>query len=276
MELESIVSFLRSSCLIDDPELVSDSSYIALTDVELTDILRIVCSRVHKHTNVESMSESKLYPVILLAKKELYHRLAVSSANEYTLGGEAGTLNRSDRFSHFYKLIEAVQKEYEQWVEEETLNTDVSNTTNYGNGYSNGEIFLSSRYYSMRNYNHASKPVVELSIDNLYENSVEISWSIKKLNRFRCIKVFIHDNFIVDKYDKNRVNKEAKLLLNSRDIQNNTLRIANLDSEKLYFLAIILEEQNGLIGYDEVQFVTLGTIEDSEDSSTEDVEENND
>lgn len=254
-----LVSFLRESCLIDDPELVVDSNYLILTDEQLMTILLFANSRVNKGKyTIDNIPESSIYPIMLLSKKEIYHRLAGKYAPDYTIEGEAGTLNISDRYTHFMDLAKQMEEEYQNYLEDIESNRDISNTDSYSD-LARGEVFISSRYQTQRNYRYSVAPKVKVKVDKVYTDKVEVSWNLKAINRFGSYKIYFSEvEPVIDVYNSNQISPNAKLIKHELDIHNNKTRITGLRPNTSYYLCIVVLEQNGLIGYDEVQFLTKG------------------
>lgn len=255
MNIENLVQYLKESCFIDSPEITQDSEFLALDDKQLEGIIYVASYKAKVDLN--DLENSNLYLLMLIAKKELFYRLATKSAPLFNLSGDGGSLSRSDRFNHYSELIKLVEEEYRTYLEELELNRDTSNNTSYGNEFTNGEVFLASRYHSLRNYTHSTKPVIKLKIDNLYTDKVEISWKLKKVNRFNKYILYINNtNNIIDIYNNNEIMEGSERIFSSMDIHKDKFRVSNLEPGKIYHLAIIVQEQNGLIGFDELQFVT--------------------
>ena len=255
----NLIAFLRESCLIDDPELAVESNYLLLTDEQLQGMLMLANSRVTKGKYaLKDVPEEFIYPIMLLSKKEVYHRLASKYAPDYTIQGNAGTLNISDRFTHFMELAKQMEEEYQNYLEDMESNRDISNSSNY-NHLANGEVFIASRYLSNRNYRYSSKPTISLKLDSAYKDKAEISWIIKSINRFNCYKLYISEGEpIIDIYNDNQISPKAKLMKHELNIHNNRTRICGLKPDTTYYVAIVVLEQNGLLGYDEVIFTTKG------------------
>ena len=254
-----LIEFLRDSCLVDDPELVVETNYLALTNEQLQEILLLANSRVSrgKYT-LDRIPEENIYPIMLLSKKEIYHRLASKYAPDYTIQGNAGTLNISDRYTHFMGLAKQMEEEYQNYLEDMELNRDISNTTSYSD-LANGEVFISSRYLSARNYRYSATPKVGVNVDNIYDTKIEVSWKIKSVNRFSSYKIYFSEHEpIIDVYDNNKISPKARLIKHELNIHNNRTRITGLNPNTTYNLAIIIFEQNGLMGFDEVVVTTKG------------------
>ena len=257
MNILELIQFLRDSCQVDNPDITTtDSEYLAFTDSQLESIIKL-CS-YKARVDINNLDEGNLYLLILLSKKELYHRLAVKEAPLYNLEGETGKLARSDRFEHYYKLIALVEEEYENYKSELELNRDISNTDSYNGEHTQGEVFISSRYGSLRNYNHMTSPKVKLNLDRMVSPEVvELSWKLKSINRFLEYKLYIcEEENVIDPYENNKISDKAVQVLHSYDIHRTKFRLKDLKEGTLYHVAILVYEQNKIMGYDEIQLVT--------------------
>lgn len=246
MPIQEIIKFLRQSILVQDPDVAPvDEDFLSITEEDFVALLQICLTKVDPRDDVFSLKQENLYPLILISKKELYHRLAVKSAPDYSITSATGTqLKRGEVFDHYYKLIEEVEQEYKNY-----LATGVPVQV--------GEVLLSSRYFSGRNYSLASKPQVLLSIDEVYKDKVELSWNLKRINKFAKYELYIGEKPIIDKYDRNAISKEAKKVDTIRDIHRTLYRISELKADTVYYVLLLVEERNGLQGYVELKFTTL-------------------
>ena len=100
---------------------------------------------------------------------------------------------------------------------------------------------------------YANKPLIGLVVDNVYDTYVEMTWQLKRINRFSKYLVYLSEKPIIDPYT-NEI--RGNLMFTTNDIHRNKLRLNDLKPNTLYHLAVIVQEQNGLKGYDEVNFVT--------------------
>ena len=250
MPIQEIIKFLRQSILVQDPDVVAvDEDFLSLTEEDFITLLQVCLSKVDSNDDIFNLSQENLYPLILVSKKELYHRLANKTATKYSLTSATGVqLKRAEIFDHYYTLIEEVEKEYKTY-----LSTGVS--------VKQGEILLSSRYFSQRNYSLASKPQIQLALDNIYKNKLEISWKLVKMNKFAKYELYIGESPIIDKYNRNAISKEAKKVETIRDIHRTCFRIEGLKADTEYYVLVLAEERNGLQGYAELKFTTLGESE---------------
>lgn len=257
MDLNSLISYIRQSCMIDDPSLVEDSNYLVLEDKDIEIIINIADSRLSAYKSLLNEGNDLVYPLVLQAKKEIYSRLAVKYANDIDLKGEVGTLYKEQKFKHYTSLINQLEREWSSYIKELEANKDVSNTSLFSN-LAQGEIFLSGKYFSPRNIQYATKPSVLLNVDNIYNTYAEISWKLKRINRFSMYNIYINNNTnIIDIYNNtNKVN--GKKIFSTTNIHTDKFRVMNLTPNTIYHLAIVVQEQNGLWSYDEITFVTKG------------------
>lgn len=259
MDYISLVRYLRESCLVDEPVTGEDSEFIALTDEQLEGILFVASHKAKIDLN--SLDEGDIYLLMLVAKKEVYYRLAVKSAPLYNIEGSSGKLERSSRFTHYNELIQRVEEEYRAYIEELETNRDVSNNSSYNSAYTEGQVFLNSRYFTSRNYKHATTPKVKLKVDNIYKDKLEVSWKLKQVNRFAKFELYISEiEPIIDEYNNKSISPKAIKVAIVNDIHINKYRILNLAPSTTYHIAIVVREENGLIGYDELQSVTLEEV----------------
>lgn len=247
MPIEEIIKFLRQSMIVQDPDVVAiDEDFLSMTDADLITILQICLSKVDAKDDLFSLSQENLYPLILVTKKELYHRLALKSASSYSIKSSGGAeLSKSDIFEHYYKLIEEVEKEYKNY-----LATGVPVHV--------GEVLLSNRYFSHRNYNLAQAPKIKVTLDDIYEDKVEFSWKLTRINKFAHYEVYLSTSPIVDKYTHdNPIRKSAKKICELHNIHTTCLRIEDLPPNTAHYLVVLVEERNGLKGFEEIKFTTL-------------------
>lgn len=246
MPIQDIIKFLRQSIMVQDPEVVVvDDDFLSMTEEDFIPLLQIALSKIDPSDDLFSLKQENLYPLILISKKELYHRLAVKSASDYSITSATGVqLKRAEVFDHYYKLIEEVEQDYKNY-----LATGVQVQL--------GEVLLSSRYFSERNYSLASKPQVLLSIDEVYKDKVELSWNLKRINKFAKYELYIGEKPIIDKYNKNEISKEARKVDTIRDIHRTLYRISDLKADTEYYVLLLVEERNGLQGFVELKFTTL-------------------
>lgn len=251
MNIEQVIEYLKTSLFVlgeEDFNINDDPEFIKLDEGHLEMVLNVAMSSVNSTKSLRHMSQEDIYPVILLARKEIYYTLATKSAPLYDLSvaGDAGSsrISRDQRFRHYYDLIEQVNREF---------NTYMST----GRLVQSGEAILDSNYYTNRNYNLAESPTIFMIVDNVYPKEVELTWEVPYVNRFGTYKVYISKLPIIDEYEGNIVRPEAKLVKTMYDFHQKRIRVGNLDPKTAYNIAVVIEERNGLKGYSEMRIETI-------------------
>lgn len=256
MDYKSLIQYLKESCFIDDPTMVEDSVFLALTDEELTQMLEVANSKVKTSLFHLTEQEDILYALVLLAKQDVYSRLALKYAIQYDIGGEDGRVSKSQRFEHFSKLMELAKDEWRDYVQEQQAQVDVSNSSSYSN-LANGQMFIDRHYFSPRNVMYHNKPVVVGNTDNFSTTTIDVSWKIKKINHFKETTVYIGESPVYDKYE-NTVTGEV--VFNTQDLHRNCCRIKNLKPNTTYYIAFVVSELNGLKGIYELVVTTESDV----------------
>lgn len=267
LTVDELVKLLRSSVNVQSEEdEVIDSAYLTMTDDDMKLFIKLGISRAYPEVEdlVELPSGSE-YPIILLAKIELYTKLAVLKADKVDMGADNNNyLKQSQRFDHYMKLVDSAKAQYENWLENEGENG--------GQGVMSYDVLLSNRHYTLRNFEKQITPKVRLRIDNITSDSVEFHWGVTNTSHFGRFKVYISKAPIVNMYNEGvtydkKVDGEAKLILSTSNIRNTYHRINNLESGTDYYIAVISIERNQVFGYSEMSFTTLEVLPDEEEVS---------
>ncbi len=120
--------YVRDILGIDDEDIVGGIRYHTtgradMTPFEMLIYLADFTSADRDYPDVEDLEDLPNgceYGVILLAKIELYMKLAVAMADQYDIGADNNNyLKRSQRFSHYMKLAEEARLEYEDYADDE-------------------------------------------------------------------------------------------------------------------------------------------------------------
>ena len=77
---ETLVKYLRDSVLVQDPSTAEDPVWLQMSDSDLAIVLEVAKYRDFPNQVLSSLANGVVYPLMLVAKKELYYRLAVKSA----------------------------------------------------------------------------------------------------------------------------------------------------------------------------------------------------
>lgn len=269
LTVDELVKILRSSVNVQVPiedgsdETAIDPAYLTMTDDDIQLFIKLGVSRAYpKVTDLAQLPSGAEYPITLLAKIELYLKLAVLKADKVDMGADNNNyLKQDQRFKHYMSLVEEAREQYESWLDNE------------GQGeVSSYDVLLSNRHYTHRNFEKQVTPVVSLKIDQVTSDSVDFQWGVTNTSHFGRFKVYISTNPIVDMYkdgatyDK-KIDDVAKLLVSTSNIRNTFHRVNNLEPDTLYYVAVISIERNQVFGYSEVSFTTLPVLDDEEEVS---------
>lgn len=264
LTVDDMVTLLRSSVNIQYTEAeVIDPAYLAMTDDDIKLFIKLGVSRAYPNVDdLADLPNGSEYPIVLLAKIELYLKLAVIKADKVDMGADSNNyLKQSQRFDHYMKLVEEARQEYESWLENE------------GQGEVNSyDVLLSNRHYTNRNYEKQVTPVVSLKIDSVASDCVEFHWGVTNTSHFGRFKVFISKSPIVDMYKDGatiecKINEGAKLIKSTQNIRNVYHKVSNLEEDTTYYVAVISIERNQVFGYSEKSFTTPKELQDEEEIS---------
>lgn len=267
LTVKDLIKVLRSSVNVQSEETgVIDSAYLTMTDDDIELFIKLGVSRAYPDvTDLSDLPMGSEYPIMLLAKIELYTKLAVTNANNVDMGADNNNyLKQSQRFEHYMKLVQSAKEQYENWLENEGVNG--------GSGVSSYDVLLSNRHYTQRNYEKQVTPKVSLKIDEVTSDSVKLHWGVSNTSHFGRFKVYISTEPIVDMYregatyDK-KISEGAKLLVSTSNIRNVFHEVGNLLSDTVYYIAVFSIERNQVFGYKEMSFTTLESLEDEEEVS---------
>lgn len=271
LSVDDLIKLLRSSVNVQSPEDETiDPAYLTMTDDDLELFIKLGVSRAFPDIDdLNDLPEGSDYAIILLAKIELYTKLAVLKADKVDMGADNNNyLKQDQRFAHYMKLVQAAKDQYDDWLENEGQGT-----------VSAYDVLLSNRHYSHRNYEKQVKPKVSLKIAEVTSDSISFSWGVKNTSHFGRFKVYMSKSPIVDMFKdgalySDKICEGAKCLVSTSNIRNDHHRVENLLSGELYYIAVIEVERNQVFGYSEVSVVTLEELEDEEDVSDTTFEDN--
>lgn len=269
LTIEELVRTLRSAVNVQQEEAeVIDPAYLSMSDEDLMLFVKLAVSRAYPNvTDLSELPSGSDYPVVLLAKIELYTKLAVMKADKVDMGADNNNyLKQDQRFQHYMKLVDTAKSQYDSWLDNE------------GQGeVSSFDVLLDNRHYTHRNYEKQAKPKVLLGIDSVTTNSIDFHWKVSNTSHFSRFKVYISQSPIVDLFTdgsmshKDHVDSGAVLVLSTSDIRHVQKRILNLDPETTYYVAVLCIERNQVWGYAETPFNTLPEIADEEDIDIEEL-----
>lgn len=258
MTKAELVKYLRLNINIQNAD-VSDTAYLSMSDEDIELYLSVVITRDFPEVpSLDLIPQEDIYPVVLLAKKELYFALASVEAPMYDLTADNNNqIKRSQRFDHYMKLIAAIDDEYNQYNEDGGAGTR-NTLTSY-------DVLLSDRYATKRNYEKGAVPALSLRAVNVTDTTIDLVWFVN-LSRFQKYEVYISDEQIYDEYALNdKVSPKAKLVATIKDVHQNKCRIEGLIPNTVYYIMVSATEKSSLVGRKEIIVSTIG----GEDSGTE-------
>lgn len=251
MTKAELVRYLRLNVNIQNAE-VTDTYYLSMSDEDIELYLNIVLTRDFPQIpSLDLIPSEDIYPIVLLAKKELYYALASLDAPFVDLTADNNNqIKRAQRFEHYMKLIAAVDGEYDKYIEDGGAGTH-NTLTSY-------DVLISDRYATKRNYEKGRVPALSLRVVGVTDTSIEIVWSVK-LSRFQKYEVYISEEQIYDEFAiTDKISPEAKLVAKILDVHQNKCRIEGLIPDTVYHIMVSATEMSSLVGRAEVIVSTSG------------------
>ncbi len=251
MTKAELVRYLRLNINIQNAD-VTDTAYLSMTDEDIELYLNVVLTRDFPQVpSLDLIPTEDIYPVVLLAKKELYYTLASMDAPLIDLTADNNNqIKRSQRFEHYMKLIAAVDDEYNQYNEDGGAGTR-NTLTSY-------DVLISDRYATRRNYEKGRVPVLSLRVVGVTDTTVELSWSVQ-LSRFDKYEVYVSDEQIYDEFAvTEQISPKAKLVAKITDVHQNKCRIEGLLPDTVYHIMVSATEKSSLVGRAELIVSTTG------------------
>lgn len=249
MTKAELVKYLRQNVNIQNADL-EDTVYLKMSDEDIELYLKIALTRDFPTIpSLDLIPNEDIYPIVLLAKKELYFTLASVDAPLYDMTADNNNqLKRSQRFDHYMKLIQTIDEEYNQYNEDGGAGTR-NTLTSY-------DVLLADRYSTRRNYEKGTVPTLSLRILNVTDTTIELSWSVR-MSKFAKYEVYISDEQIYDEFNyKEPVSPSAKLVATFLDVHHNRCRIEGLSPDTVYHIMVSATERSSLTGRSEVIVTT--------------------
>lgn len=266
LTVKDLIKLLRESVNVQSDEAeVVDTAYLQMTDDDIELFIKLGVTRAYPSvTDLRQLPDGSEYPIVLLAKIELYLKLAVLKADKVDMGADNNNyLKQDQRFTHYMKLVAEAREQYESWLDNE------------GQGVvSSYDVLLSNRHYTHRNYEKQATPRVVITIDQVTSDSVDFHWGVSNTSHFGRFKVYVSKDQIVDMHRDGatcdrKICEGAVLLKSTSNIREAYHRVNNLESGTMYHVAVISIERNQVFGYDEMTFDTLPKLTDEADVSVD-------
>lgn len=274
LTVDDMVALIRSSVNVQVPSedgsfSIYDQYYLKMTDDDIKLFIKLGVTRAYP--DVEDLSElpdGSEFALVLLAKIELYMKLAVIVAPKVDLGADNNNYIKQDqRFNHYMKLVEDAKAQYDDWLENES--TGANTVSSY-------DVLLSNRHYTRRNYEKQVTPKVKVYIDEVTSDSVKFHWKMTNTSHFGRFKVYFSTspimNVFADGADyKSKIAQDAQLVKSTGNIRDTYHTVTGLEPENTYYIAVISLERNQVFGYAETTFTTLEDVTDEEDIEVTDL-----
>ena len=267
LTVKELIDILRSSVNVQvkdsSGETVTDPAYLTMTDEDILLFIKLGVNRIYPDIDDlgDLPADCSEYAVVLLAKIELYLKLAVLKADKVDLGADGAYIKQSQRFDHYMKLVEEARKEYDSWLENE------------GEGTVQTYEVLHSKYsHTKRNYENQLSPKVLIKTANITSESFDFAWSVSNISHFGKYAVYISKspifNYFADGSDylSHLVQSDTlKLIRETYDIRNNKKHVGGLEPNTTYYVLVIAQCRNGVWGSKETVITTLEEVTDGEE-----------
>lgn len=217
VEFINYIKFQLSSGSNSDPVVAT------ITDEEVEVLIKIHCGTLG--LTFPQIPYSYMQLMSCLVRKELYWKLATSSAPLSALKVDGTELNKDQRFDHYMSLIQEVTKEYN-----DIMNDPSRLPEDFQKGSIKSITLVNEKPYALGSYVKSYKlPKVSLTLDNLTEEYLEVSLDLSKVNRVDYINTSIYLNEIQairDEYSlEANLSKGTELKYQTYDINKVKARI---------------------------------------------------
>lgn len=244
---QHIVPYFRRAVALKSPEVETDVAYI-FTDDELWDMITMSIWEHNPSYNVNNFPKNELPFLMLVARKELYFRLATASAPFYPLSAEGAELRKDYRFEHYMSLIRFVTTEYDNLL----------NRFNSTRGVEHGVLLKNKQHLRHLQYNDLELPSFNLDYE-VDEDVVILRWSKFKSvgDKFKMYKVYISET----KIDEFTNLDTLEPVYTQSNIHVTSCKLAGLKRGILYYIAVVHQSINDLQALESVEIMRGELIE---------------
>ena len=245
-----LVSYLRVAVEVQAEDTdVSDTGYLAMSDAQLEEFIKVAATNSFSKYPLDKIPEDAIYPIILLAQRGLYFKLATIAAPLYNLQADGASLSRTQIFEHYMALIKQIDSEYQDY---ESNGGSTGTLTSYN-------VQLANRRYTRYNQLTALPPAIVFYIDSVADTSVEVSWDCEHCeNDFLNYRVYLSTTgSVFDEYDtETNISKDAKMVIKITDIWQRKCRIKGFAPNTTYYVGVVACANGAKKGYDSDSFTT--------------------
>lgn len=237
-ELTQLSESLKKS--INTPILQLDPAFMAI----VADVDNIILQQLNQFScSLADLPVHEEGHLLLLAKKEVYWRLATATAPNFDLETEFTKLVKSKRFDHYFKLIGLIQIEIDKYPSTITF----------------AEVTMRSREGTARNYALAKAISTGVTISGITSNSVNLDWVAFDTAKgtLSYYDVLISTIPIYDPYADSVLEvAKAEKRISITDVKRTKYRITNIAPSTHYFVTIVYRALSGIY-YATAEFDTL-------------------
>lgn len=243
-----LIPYFRKAVILKSPEVETDEAY-KFTDEELWDMLTVSMWEHNPSYNEQNFPENELPFLMLLARKELYYRLATASAPFYPLSAEGAELRKDYRFEHYMSLIRAITKEYDSLMERYRASM----------GVQLGVLLKNKSHLRHLQYNDLEVPTFTLTYE-VEAESLTLRWSKFSSigDKFKSYKVYVSDKNIDEFTDLD----STELVFEETNIHNTACRLTGF-TEAIHYILVVHESIQGLKGYQSLEIDLRGEENES-------------
>lgn len=243
--LADLTQYLQDS--ITTPLLEQDPVYQDLKDLGIELIIRQIIRQ--RGYTIDTLPPREEEIVILLAKKEVYMRLATNVAPEWDIETQYTKLLKATRFDHYIKLVATVQDDIIILQKNGLFNFVEAN-----------EMYISARNGYARNYQLAPAQYPVLKVSNITSTTADMIWNQfdATISRFSAYELFIGKDNLYDPFEDQVIQKAS--IVNSYyvvDGRKVNLRVKNLKPSTHYHALLVFRATNLRSDYSQIQFTTL-------------------
>ena len=243
-DIAQATEYLQS--LLNSPLLEADPVYQELKGEGVTRILKMAAlSRGYLSFN--SVPETELPLIFLIARRELFLALSTQVAPEYDVETEFTKLLKSKRFDHYIRLVTEVSA----IIQEQSALGLLSSVTS-------GNVVIGARDGGRRNYALAKEQEVTLTVSPA-SSTANIDWSRfdTSVGSFSHYRLLVGNN-LYDPYADTPIQQGNALFSQLfYDIDRTKYRIMGLTPDTGYEVLIELVAQSRKVSIEVVAFRTL-------------------
>lgn len=254
------IKYFAQSVRLDNPKTINDPAY-KFSDLDLYAILE-VSAPVHRGQTESETRDEEFYFILLLAKREIYYRLATTTAPFFKIEAEDSRLEKNMRFDHYMELVKSVMEEYDKLYEQK-----YGKDGNFGDETGTGGVVtvyntkLYGKHYLRRYQQLNELHTLNLVISGITQTTVNLDWDKYYSTHgadFKNYEVYVSENMIYDEYAPTEQPITLKPLYTITDPRKTKIRVSDLEPGKVYHVLVKSSSlMKGNDSYEQTVFTTL-------------------